>query len=149
MTDDLDPLFNRLHGQWELEREVAGIGKFYGVCVFAAESPRRLVCEERGAWDMGEGGLEASRSYIYEFDRERRRIIIFYNDPHRKGEVLHELDFIRDGAVLWSAHCHVCGEDRYDLRIMVEDGGRIFMDYVVKGPKKDYQMKTVLKPIPH
>ena len=140
--DELKALFNSLPGTWSLERVIqdgARHGMFNGECVFSWLDDARLLCEESGTMNLGGHSNAASRSYIYEL--RDNKIIILYNDPHRKDEVLHELDFDDDNR---ARHCHVCVNDVYELEFSLSQDGRIHMDYTVKGPQKDYTLKSIL-----
>lgn len=142
---DLKNLFNELRGEWVLERNIQtpeGNAQFKGHCVFTEMDDGRLLCHETGTLNLNGHESEANRSYIYAY--EENRVVIFYNDPHRQGDVLHELFFKPQGGSYVAAHCHLCGQDTYDLTFTMRADSRIQMDYVVKGPHKDYAMQTLL-----
>lgn len=148
MEDDLKKLFNRFPGNWILEREIISGGdktQFSGHCVFnRLTGYDRIICHEDGVLALPNGvQQEAFRSYIYQY--QYPKILILYNDPHRSGEVLHELDFSKDNAVYSASHCHFCGQDQYHLDFTVRDNV-IEMTYIVQGPQKDYRMHTTLTP---
>lgn len=130
-----------------LERRIQtidGNGVLNGQCVFTVMEDGRLLCQENGLFTMNGHQTEANRSYIYAYQDDH--IIIFYNDPHRKGEVLHELAFAMQGNECTARHCHVCGNDTYDLTFTISSNDHIEMKYIVKGPHKDYRMVTILTP---
>jgi len=140
-------VFNQLIGTWGLERQIddrSGRGILSGQCTFTTIDENHLLCEEQGTLRCNGAETEATRSYVYECRDDK--IIILYNDPHRKGDVLHELDFIAEGECSIARHCHLCGSDTYDLEFILKDDGAIMMNYVIKGPHKDYQMRSILTP---
>lgn len=142
---DLKKLFNQLPGVWTLERQtqsIDGQGVFTGTCTFTALDDGRLLCEENGIMTLNGHTNEANRSYIYECHDDH--IVILYNDPHRKGDVLHILEFNKEGDYAVAKHCHVCEPDTYDLTFTMLSDDIIDMKYIVKGPKKDYAMQSVL-----
>lgn len=142
---DLKELFNQLRGEWVLERDIQtpqGNAIFKGRCVFTEMDDGRLLCNEIGTLNLNGNESEANRSYIYAY--QDNRIVIFYNDPHRQGDVLHELLFQSQGDGYVATHCHLCGQDTYDLTFTMLADSRIQMDYVVKGPQKDYAMQSFL-----
>lgn len=106
---------------------------------------RRLLYQENGLLTMNGYQTEANRSYIYAYQDDR--MMIFYNDPYRKDEVLHELAFVIQENGCTARHSHVCGNDTYDLTFTVSPNNHIEMKYVVKGPHKDYRMVTILTPL--
>ncbi len=141
----INAVFNQLIGIWGLERQIddrSGHGVLSGQCIFTPIDENRLLCEERGELRYNGVEIEASRSYIYECRDDK--IIILYNDLHRKGDVLHELDFSNEGDTQIARHCHLCVTDTYDLEFQLLGNGKIQMNYVVKGPHKDYTMNSIL-----
>ena len=142
---DLKKLFNQLPGQWILERDIQnsdGNGVFNGICTFTTMDDGRLLCKETGTLTFNGHQTDASRSYIYAYQDDG--IIILYNDPHRKDEVLHQLAFEMHDNNYVAKHCHVCGNDTYDLTFTMQSDNSIEMKYVVKGPHKDYAMRSLL-----
>lgn len=130
---------------WKITRVISSGGKAEGEVVFSPLSKNIWLYKENGTLSVAGYTNEFFRSYIYEF--RGKKIVIFYNDPHRKGDVLHELELTDEDGVISAQHCHVCGNDTYHLTFTMQERGNICMDYVVKGPQKDYQMKTVLTPM--
>lgn len=142
---ELKNIFNQLLGEWSVERKIQspeGHGLFKGACVFTEMNDGRLLCEESGMMTLNGHTNEAKRSYIYAYQNDR--IVILYNDPYRKDEVLHELTFEMQGDDYVATHCHLCGNDTYDLKFTLQPDSRIHMNYVVKGPHKDYAMQSIL-----
>jgi len=148
---DLTPaqkIFSALTGLWALDREIPGQGTLTGTVKFTQQEDGRLLCEENGKLrlDAASAPINSFRSYIYESLPDR--IVIYYNDPARSGEVLHELVFSEEEQALVSRHCHVCTPDTYALHFRYAADGQITMDYQVRGPHKNYDIHSVLKPQP-
>lgn len=140
MTTQAAEIFTRLAGLWDLQRDIPGQGRIEGVAEFSRLSPLRLQYREKGLFYRDKGDvLEVGRTYVYEL--RQNRIVIFYDDPERRDEVMHELDFSGSGN---AQHMHQCGDDRYALSFKY--GDVIEMDYRVCGPAKDYAMRTRLTP---
>lgn len=141
ITESME-LFHALKGAWDLVRTIDGRiaqGRFLGRCSFTPIDNRHLHYSECGVLDVAGHLVDGStRQFIYAF--EAGRILILYDDPFRKGEIMHELQF-KDG---YAAHSHVCVADRYDLSFHVVNSGQIRINYTVKGPEKDYHMESVL-----
>jgi hypothetical protein len=143
--EQLKNIFNQLIGTWDLKRSIFdrfGESKFRGECRFSKLSDVRLLCEESGTLTYNGHQSDASRSYIYELQDDK--IVILYNDAHRSGDILHELEFTNKDKVISARHCHECGQDRYDLTFEFSNHGHIQMYYVVKGSHKDYRMVSEL-----
>lgn len=139
MTSQAADIFARLAGTWDFVRDIPGQGRIEGVVTFSPLSPTRLQYVEKGLFYRESGDvLEAGRRYVYELQGER--IFIYYDDPERHDEVMHELLFTNGTA----QHTHQCGADRYALDFSMN--GEIEMTYRVSGPEKDYAMSTRLKP---
>lgn len=133
-------VFKNLEGCWTLERVIPGTGHFSGKANFIPDGQGRLFCKESGNLILENGNeLLSGRNYIYGVEKDILRI--FYNDPHRKNEIMHELHFDKEKI---SRHIHVCGDDRYDLTFILCHDNRIEMNYEVLGPRKNYRMETVL-----
>lgn len=144
-------IFNRLIGDWELERHIIDRsakdevhGYLHGQTSFKLIDDGKLFCEESGILKINGNETNASRSYVYEY--RDGKVLVFYDDPHRKGDLLHELDFQPNVNGYAAKHCHLCGSDTYDVEILVSDKGYVQINYVVKGPHKDYEMQTTLTP---
>jgi len=143
--EQLKNIFNQLIGTWSLKRDIfdkVGESQLLGECQFSKLSDTRLLCEESGVLNYNGHQTDASRSYIYELQDDK--IVIFYNDAHRSGDILHELEFTNKDKVIFARHCHDCGQDKYNLTFEFSNSGNIKMHYVVKGPHKDYRMVSEL-----
>jgi hypothetical protein len=139
---DLNRIFNSLKGTWILERDVPGVGALTGEVVFRDMGDNRLLYSEAGKFQVGGQELEALREYIYEL--RDGKLVVLYHDPHRKGDVLHELEFKEEGGDLVARHCHVCHPDTYDITFRLTLEGQVKMSYTVQGPKKDYEIISTL-----
>ncbi len=136
-------IFSALPGTWELRREVPGQGHVIGTVTFTPAGDGILRYDETGRFQLTNGtSTDASRSYIYELRGDK--IVIRYNDPARRGDILHELSFTPENGGFRSQHCHVCAADTYNLVFRFSADRRIEMSYEVHGPKKDYSMQSVL-----
>lgn len=138
-------IFNLLIGTWALKRNIVdhiGKSQLTGQCQFTKISDTQILCEEKGVLNYNGLQTEASRNYIYE--RREDKIFILYHDAHRRGDVLHELDFVTTHGKSVAEHCHECGRDTYHLQFQISADGHIRMDYVVKGPQKNYEMASRL-----
>jgi len=150
IDNNLNQIFNGLRGHWIIERQVSGRdgrGTMIGDAVFTSVSHNRLLAEEKGIFTMNGTDNEVYRSYIYELQDDR--ILILYNDPHRKGDILHEL-FFEENALgeCEASHCHVCGQDTYDVSFKVLPNRRTEIHYMVKGPNKEYSTLSILTQTP-
>lgn len=134
-------IFNSLIGTWQLERTATPEGTFKGKSIFTPVGENRLSYREEGeSWVAGQHA-RFYREYVYELHDDK--IVIYYNDPHRPKDILHELAFREDDGSLRAEHCHVCAQDCYDIEFRVGKD-RLDVNYRVKGPKKDYTLHSVL-----
>lgn len=138
-------ILSALSGRWSLQRKVIGVGVAVGAATFTPKDHCSFLYEETGSLEIAGHQGDFHRSFIYEAANDK--IVIRYHDPYRLGDVLHELVFESDGHGHVACHCHVCGQDTYDLQFKISADGIIFMNYQVTGPKKDYKMHTVLTPM--
>ncbi len=136
-------LFDRLPGAWKLSREIPGKGRLEGKVSFTPSGQSSLEYREDGVLSISHGGkFNSSRSYVYKLNGGR--IEIHYDDPHRKNEIMHELDFDAEGK---ARHRHRCGEDFYEIVFAFESEDRIRIEYDVRGPQKNYRMVSLLQKI--
>lgn len=143
MSMDAARIFERLRGVWVLRRDIPGQGRVEGSVEFSSLGEGRLLYAEKGLFYRETGDvLEAWRTYVYEL--RGAAIHILYDDPERKGELLHELVFDGNSA---ARHTHQCGSDRYALAFSL-NGDTVTMEYRVYGAHKDYEMRSVLTPAP-
>lgn len=141
-------IFSELPGEWALSRTIHNFGKITGSVTFTPQDDGRLLYQERGQLyqTATQAVSDVTRSYIYELRDDT--LVIYYNDPTRQGEILHELSFAEEEKAFVSHHCHLCVQDTYDLTFRFGADRHIEMDYVVKGPEKSYAMQSRLEPRP-
>ena len=139
-------VFEALKGTWTLHRIIPGQGHVDGEVTFTAIDATHLLYEEHGTLHLPHSSTEARRSYVYELKDDK--IVIYYNDPTRSGEVLHELVFESKTQGFAAHHCHVCAEDTYEIKFRFISGRQIEIDYDVSGPKKGYAMHSILTRAP-
>ncbi len=140
MNDKAAEIFSCLEGRWVLYRDIPGQGRIQGHVMFTRMTDKRIRYHEKGLFYMDSGAiLEVERSYIYEL--RDGLVLIYYDDPERRNEVMHELSFTPEGV---SHHTHICGSDRYALDFLMRSAQEIEMEYRVCGDKKDYAMMSRL-----
>ena len=139
-------VFEALKGTWTLHRIIPGQGHVDGEVTFRNIDATHLLYEEHGTLHLPHSSTEATRSYLYELKDDK--IVIYYNDPARSGEVLHELVFEPKTRRFAAHHCHVCAEDTYEIKFRFISDHQIEMDYDVRGPQKGYALHTVLTRLP-
>lgn len=133
-------IFRGLEGQWEVERCIDNGARFKGEICFTKMDSNSLSCAERGTFSLGEGeDFLSHRNFIYRLADNKLKII--YDDPYRRGDIMHELDFSTNDRT--ARHIHQCGDDFYDLSVAVQKE-TVTMEYIVTGPKKNYRMKSLL-----
>lgn len=134
-------LFAKLPGLWRLERTIPGQGRLEGHVTFLPQADGQLLYREEGELSLENtpAVLTSARTYLYA--QQENRLLIFYNDPHRAGDLMHELVLSEAGA---AEHTHVCSEDRYTLTLREDGEAALRMTYRVSGPHKNYEMYSVL-----
>ncbi len=131
-------IFENLGGKWCLERSADNDISMHGKAEFILIDERKFLYSENVDIQAGEFQTRSHREFIYRLNGDQ--IDILYHDPFRKNELLHALNF-KNG--LFSSHEHECGNDRYGLTLAYQKE-TVTMDYIVTGPNKNYQMKTIL-----
>lgn len=130
-------------GRWTFERRIDDRlarleGRVVGEAVFepSPETTARLDYREQGTLDYGGRKTPASQRYVWTFLGPSRVEIL-----NSLGHPLCVADLTAEAGV-W-AH-HLCGEDHYETRIVVEPAGWRQV-WRVKGPRKDYVSETAYR----
>lgn len=130
-------------GRWAFDRRIddrlAGLtGRVTGEAAFepGADGLARLDYAETGTLDYGGRRSQASQRYAWVFLGPERVEIL-----NSEGAPLCVVDLAATG-VAWA--CHLCGEDHYETRILVEPTGWRQI-WRVAGPRKDYLSETAYR----
>ena len=149
----ISELPSTLTGEWQLNRDVIlhdmhghkTFGTLTGNITFIPDGTNKLLVQEKGVLTINQTDNDVYRSYIYEL--KDNRVYILYNDDHRKGDILHELDFIKNiNGEISAKHCHICKDDKYTIEFSINSDKTITIDYNVRGPHKNYDMHSLLTP---
>jgi hypothetical protein len=137
-----------LEGVWRAQREVADfrsgrVGSFLGVATLApwldgaaAGGPAgALLYQEEGELRFGDHHGPAARRLLCVPRPDGTAEVLFAD-----GRPFYLLD-LRSG--LWEAE-HPCGRDHYLVTFRLLDAHRFTEHWRVRGPDKDYEMRTTL-----
>jgi len=147
----ISKLPSTLTGEWQLDSDVVlhdghggkTFGTLTGNITFLPDGINKILVQENGVLTINQTDNVVYRSYIYELKDDK--IYILYNDDHRKGDILHELDFIKNiNGEITATHCHICKDDKYTIEFSINPNKTITIDYNVRGPHKNYDMHSVL-----
>lgn len=129
-------LFVALPGEWNLTRELPGIGRMVGTARFRESGPGLLHYREDGRLDLDDGpALTVFREYHYRLEDGLIRICFAEPGPPRTLHVLR----LRDAT---ASDVHLCGADTYTGHYSFPDADRFTVDMRVTGPHKDYSTHT-------
>lgn len=118
-------------GRWRMTRHIVQAdgpeARLEGVATWRAVS-EGLLCEEAGRLQIGDQpAVEARRSYLW-----REDLTVWFDD----GRFFHQVP-------LWGGETgHWCDPDQYDGRYAFGDWPVWQVVWQVKGPRKDYRMRT-------
>ncbi len=136
-------LFENFEGTWTLTREIvsgADILTAKGAATFTRKNASSLAYKEQGvSFSLGAQELPFFRHYAYYL--QDNIIAVHYADGPQSGDLYQHYAATENG-VLTPVAVHVCGDDRYDGSYAVFDDNHFHLTTRVKGPKKDYVMKT-------
>jgi hypothetical protein len=133
--------FCSLEGYWKLSRIITNQGFIEGIAYFKkkAHYPDTLFYREKGMFTPLNGkSLDISQEYEYRYSKEK--ISVFF--ARERYRLLHSLEFAEPNKALGE---HQCGCDTYRATYQFALPDEFELTYVVKGPKKDYQIKTIFK----
>jgi len=136
-----DTVFDRLAGEWRLQRTIEGQATMSGVARFTLlEAGGMLRYREEGRIRLADGKeFDGHREYIFErapggFE------VHFAETPPR---LFHAIAIVHDGDALAGSATHLCTPDTYDSSYRFLPDGSFTIRHVVQGPRKDYLSATV------
>jgi len=140
-----EEVFQHLGGKWDVVRHFEGSyrGVFSGeaTLIHRREDTATYHYEESGELVDGAGHAFAARQrYRYRLSGDGLQVL---KCEGSEWELMHKLDFSREGRLALAEHVHLCGEDHYAVRYRVDLEGGWELDYEVRGPKKDYRIRSV------
>ncbi len=136
-----DTVFDRLMGEWHLQRTIEGQATMSGVARFTAlETGGMLKYREEGRIRLPDGReFDGHREYV--FERAPSGFVVhFAETPPR---LFHAIAIVRDGDALAGSATHLCTPDTYDSSYRFLPDGSFTIRHVVRGPRKDYLSDTV------
>lgn len=136
-----ETVFDRLAGEWSLQRNIEGQATMSGVASFTLlETTGMLKYREEGRIRLADGKeFDGHREYV--FERSPGGFVVhFAETPPR---LFHAIVIVRDGDALAGSATHLCTPDTYDSSYRFLPDGSFTIRHVVQGPRKDYLSATV------
>jgi|SRR5579871_1205585 len=135
----ISKIFYSLKGHWKFSRHITDQGTVEGIACFRkkANHPHVLLYREEGVFTSLKGQQHRiSQEYEYRYSEEK--IDVFF--ARERNQLLHSLEFTGPHQ---ASGQHLCGKDTYFAAYQFHFPGSFELQYVVKGPKKDYQIQTL------
>jgi hypothetical protein len=134
--------FEMLPGRWSFEREIPGQGSMKGTAVFELVSEGRAEYFEFGELALKNGErLRAERRYVYEVMHGGFKVHF-----HETGEIFERAVFVEQKSGGWKASAnHRCEKDFYESEYCFPIDGTFIVRHAVRGPKKDYLIRTIYR----
>lgn len=132
-------IFQSLSGEWSLKRTLGSYGIIHGTGIFCRSSCPSILSyrEDFLVENFNQNFMHSYKEYEYHY--KLGKIIKYFKFENKKNQIFYELEFIKDDFAIAS---HLCNLDRYDVEYRFGDLGYFSMEYTVKGPSKDYVIKT-------
>jgi hypothetical protein len=135
-------MLNDFAGSWTIKRDIddrlGGSGRFEGQALLEPYKGG-LRYAEKGTLTLNTGAsMRAER--IYHWQQDGRLIAVTFED----GRAFHRFDPSLGGA----GDRHYCDPDIYDVIYAFEDWPTWSSHWTVKGPRKDYVMRSVFSRLP-
>jgi hypothetical protein len=136
-------VFDWLLGPWTFSREIPGYASVRGEASVTPEGENGARYEETATVSLVRGGtLQAKQCYLY------RRLGLAVNGFEVRfcetGELFERLEFREEaGGGLRAQARFLCGDDVYESEYAVDAAGRLLVEHVVRGPRKDYRVRTI------
>jgi hypothetical protein len=125
----IEKLFSNLEGLWHFKRLVSNYGTLEGTALFKKISPNTLHYREEGHSSHGTFFQE----YLYEYASE---ISVYFMDK----SLLHRLQFKHKLTMARAEHLCKCDHYSAEYEFLNEQQWRL--NYLVRGPKKDFSIQT-------
>lgn len=137
-----DAVFDRLAGEWTLQRNIEGQASMSGVATFTPLETGMLKYREEGRIRLADGKeFDGHREYL--FERAPGGFLVhFAETPPR---LFHAIAIVRDGDALAGSATHLCMPDTYDSSYRFLPDGSFTIRHTVHGPRKDYLSATVFR----
>ena len=137
-------MFEGLLGEWSLERQIPGRGSMKGRVRFTLLDGETALYEESGELRL-EGGqmLHSRQSYVYE--KMEDGFAVRFADTR---ELFHVMRFVASGDDLVAEARHLCVNDLYLSGYTIRADGNFEVWHQVRGPRKDYLIRTVYRRSP-
>ncbi len=137
--------FERLAGQWDLNRTISGAGTVLGTAQFSPRTPEVLHYLETGNLSLSSGYVgKVYREYYYALEEDH--IHVSFADSAPGKHTFLRLYPVADGRSghLQAKDTHYCADDIYEASYSFESTKRMVITVRVSGPKKDYTIHTAL-----
>lgn len=139
MSNKAKDIFEQLIGQWYFDRDISNQGHMSGSAQFTLDDSDHtcLIYQESGIHQLIDD-IETPFSQKY-FYRLKNQIIEVFN---ARDEKMLDLAFDTDCT---GKGDYMCALDHYAAVLEFQDKKSFTLQYTIKGPNKDYQIKTRFK----
>ncbi len=112
-----------------------------GMAHFEASDNNRVLYTEKGLYQLHNDCQTCFQSHTYHVTPTTFTLL------KSDGVLLHQVNVTDTMFPVRAQHDHLCNQDVYHCKWVFHDHDHFDMLYTVKGPKKDYQIKTVFSRI--
>ena len=143
MSSEPSSVFDRLLGRWIFVRDIAGYAHAQGKARITREGEDTARYEESGEVALARGGtLHATQCYLYRrWPAVPDGLEILFCESR---EIFHQLAFKQGSDGSFEAHARfLCAADEYVSDYRFDPAGRLHVQHIVRGPKKNYQINTI------
>lgn len=132
-------IFKSLKGNWRINRTIIGpdntkIGSALGEAVFLHKL-NTCEYEENVETEFSHGKVKGSQNYLYKFNKINS--VISKHSPD--GKMLYELNIESSDRAIGE---FICEKDEYKATYNFIDNANFIINYLVKGPNKNYKIST-------
>lgn len=137
----MNNIYDYLNGQWRFHRKIVPHGHAEGMATFTPIPGilNRLYYLEQGQFYLHhQQDFRIQREYIYEI--KENHVLIYHARAGLAGEFFIQLTFTHETRKAQASH--LCLKDFYHALFYFLNEQSFQIDYLVKGPKKNYQIQT-------
>ena len=143
VSSEPSSVFDRLQGRWTFVREIPGYASARGEARIVPEGEDAARYEESAEVALIQGStLHATQCYLYHrWPAVPNGLEILFCESR---ELFHHLAFEQGSDGSLEAHARfLCAADEYVSDYSLDPGGRLHVQHIVRGPKKNYQVNTI------
>lgn len=138
----MNKFFNYLPGKWFFNRKIINRLNpelsclINGTSHFTPVTSYELQYYEHGEFKTLDGNsVKSTNSYFFVYNKNENKLEKYFSADHSKGKLFYQIGADNTGH-------HVCAQDRYAAKYIIESLTKFTLFYKTHGPRKNYISET-------